>query len=83
MKDVKSVVAKNLATLRKNKGITQAELAEKMPHLLTTSGSDAHKIKDMGCGGIMTEEVILSSDDYIRILRSGWYSLIDISPENK
>ena len=29
MKDVKSVVAKNLATLRKNKGITQAELAER------------------------------------------------------
>ncbi|MBR6558234.1 MAG: PHP domain-containing protein [Clostridia bacterium] len=67
----------------KNHNEKAAELAEKMPHLLTTSGSDAHKIKDMGCGGIMTEEVISSSDDYIRILRSGWYSLIDISPENK
>lgn len=28
MKDVKSIVAKNLTTLRKNKGLTQAELAE-------------------------------------------------------
>lgn len=29
MKDIKSVVAQNLATLRKRKGLTQAELAEK------------------------------------------------------
>lgn len=30
MKDVKSIVSANLATLRKQKGITQAELAEKL-----------------------------------------------------
>ncbi len=32
MKDTKSVVAKNLVTLRKSKGITQAELAEKFSY---------------------------------------------------
>lgn len=30
LKDVKSIVAKNLTMLRKNKGLTQAELAEKL-----------------------------------------------------
>ncbi|MBO5287541.1 MAG: helix-turn-helix transcriptional regulator [Clostridia bacterium] len=30
MKDVKTIVAKNLTMLRKNKGLTQAELAEKL-----------------------------------------------------
>ena len=30
MKDVKAIVAKNLTMLRKNKGLTQAELAEKL-----------------------------------------------------
>lgn len=30
MKDVKAIIAKNLITLRKNKGLTQVELAEKL-----------------------------------------------------
>ncbi|MBR5452814.1 MAG: PHP domain-containing protein [Clostridia bacterium] len=56
-------------------------LAEAHPGHLRTSGSDAHFIEDVGCGGIITEEPILSSADYLRILKSGKYTVINNPPQ--
>ena len=36
-----------------------------------TSGSDAHRPEDVALGGVMTEERIASSEDYVRLLLSG------------
>ena len=57
------------------------QLAESMPHLLRTSGSDCHKPADIGRGGIITDHKINSAEDYINALKTGNYELIDISPE--
>jgi len=59
------------------------ELAKTHPHLLTTGGSDAHTLNDVGTGGIMTEEPVRSVDDYLRILRSGNYEIINNKPEGR
>ena len=40
-------------------------------HLPMTSGSDAHRVEDVARGGVMSEERITSSEDYVRALRSG------------
>ena len=56
-------------------------LAEQMPHLLRTSGSDCHHIEDAGRGGIITDHKITSAEDFIEALKSGNYEIIDISPE--
>ena len=53
-------------------------LAESLPNHLRTSGSDAHFLEDIAHGGIISEEPILSSEDYIRVLRRGNYSIIDV-----
>ena len=42
-----------------------------------TSGSDFHGRNRFACGGIETEEQILSPADLIRVLRSGQYTLIE------
>ncbi len=60
-----------------------AELAARRPDLLTTSGSDAHHIEDVGHGGIVTETRIETAADYASILKSGRYEIIDIAPEQK
>ncbi len=56
-------------------------LAETMPHLLRTSGSDCHHAEDIGRGGIMTDHKITSAEDFVNTLKSGNYEIIDISPE--
>ena len=60
-----------------------AELAKSRPDLLTTSGSDAHHIDDVGRGGILTEKRIETAADYIEVLKSGRYKIIDNPPEQK
>ena len=52
-------------------------LAEQMPHLWRTSGSDAHHPMDTGRGGIISKVKIESSEDYINVLKSGDYQLLD------
>ena len=42
-----------------------------------TSGSDYHGRNRFACGGIETEEQILSPADLVRVLRSGSYTLIE------
>jgi len=56
-------------------------LAEVMPHLLRSSGSDCHHAADVGRGGILTDFKINSAEDYINALKTGNYEIIDISPE--
>ena len=41
-----------------------------------TSGSDIHSINALAKGGIATEHKILTSQDLVRVLKSGEYSLI-------
>lgn len=51
------------------------ELARKNG-LLVTSGSDAHRMSDVGRGGVMTETEIKTAQDYIRLVRAGKLELI-------
>ena len=60
-----------------------AELAKLRPDLLTTSGSDAHHIEDVGHGGIVTETRIKTAEEYVSVLKSGLYEIIDIAPEQE
>ena len=59
------------------------ELSKTHPHLLTTGGADAHTLNDVGTGGIMTEEPVNTVEDYIRILRSVNYEIINNKPEGR
>jgi len=51
--------------------------AEQNPHHLRTGGSDTHELPDVAAGGIMTDRMITSSEDFISVLKSGKYELID------
>lgn len=44
--------------------------------LPVTSGSDAHRIEDVARGGVMTEEMITSTEDYVSALLRGELRLI-------
>ncbi len=44
---------------------------------ITTSGGDFHNKKNTNPGGIITNEPIKTTDDLMRILRSGEYTLIE------
>ena len=59
------------------------ELAESMPHLLRTSGSDCHKPNDIGRGGIITSHKINTAKEFIDVLKSGKYEMIDIPPSKE
>ncbi len=52
-------------------------------HLMQTSGSDYHELEDLAQGGICTAQKITTSDDLIRILRSGDYTVIRAKKEKK
>lgn len=57
------------------------KFADENPHLLQTGGSDTHELPDVASGGIESEIKINSAADYLNVLKSGNYKLIDISPE--
>ena len=46
-------------------------------HMLMISGSDCHETEDVGRGGILTRKEIHSMEDFIALLKSGNYQLID------
>lgn len=50
--------------------------ANSLINVIKTSGSDCHREKGVGIGGIITNEPIKTNDDLIRILKSGEYKLI-------
>ncbi len=45
-------------------------------HLFMTSGSDAHRIEDVGLAGVYSEEKIACAEAYIALVRSGRAQLI-------
>lgn len=53
-----------------------AELANKNPHFILTSGSDAHVVPRVCTAGISTDERIRSSAQLAAVLKSGRYELI-------
>lgn len=57
-------------------------LAEANPHLIRTSSADAHSSDRVGYGGIMVKERIKSTEDLVRILKSGDYGMIFPPKEN-
>ena len=54
----------------------KAEAMAKENGLFYLSGSDAHRVDDLGKVGILTEKEIKNSDDFIEVIRSGRYELI-------
>jgi hypothetical protein len=52
------------------------DFAKQYPHLILTSGGDAHHIERLSFGGIKTTKRIRTSEDLIRTLRTGAYELI-------
>lgn len=56
-------------------------LADRYGSHLRTGGSDAHQRIDVGAGGIMTEKPILTSEDYINVLKSKKYTIINNTDE--
>ena len=49
--------------------------------LPVTGGSDAHRYEDIARSGILTDEMILTPEDYIRVIRSGEYDIIKDNTE--
>jgi len=49
--------------------------------LLRTSGSDCHRIEDVGAGGILAGELPEDTAGLVRLLRSGNYTLIGEDPQ--
>ena len=62
------------ATEKMNQDAT--DFVKQHPHLIVTSGGDAHHIVRLPFGGITTTTRIRTSEDLIRTLRSGSYGLI-------
>lgn len=62
------------ATEKMNQDAT--DFVKQHPHLIVTSGGDAHHIVRLPFGGITTTTRIRTSEDLIRTLRSGSYELI-------
>lgn len=54
----------------------KAEAMAKENGLFYLSGSDAHRVDDLGKVGILTDKEIKNSDDFIEVIRSGRYELI-------
>lgn len=52
------------------------DFAKQYPHLILTSGGDAHHVQRLCYGGIKTTTRIRTSEDLARILRAGSYELI-------
>lgn len=52
------------------------DFAKQYPHLILTSGGDAHHVERLPFGGIKTTSRIRTSEDLARILRAGSYELI-------
>lgn len=54
----------------------RAETMARENGLFFLSGSDAHRVDDLGKVGILTEREIKSSDEFIEVIRAGKYELI-------
>lgn len=46
-------------------------------HMIMTSGSDCHEVEDVGRGGILTKKELHTMKDFLTLLTSGNYQLID------
>ena len=56
--------------------LNAAKWAEENSMAIRVSGSDFHRPKNLGVGGIITSEPIKTNDDLLRILRSGEFEMI-------
>lgn len=56
--------------------LNAAKWAEENNMAIRVSGSDFHRPKNLGVGGIITNEPIKTNDDLLRILRSGEFEMI-------
>lgn len=60
---------------RHNDSNDMAEKCAKQHGLYMTAGSDAHRAEDVAKGGILTETEICSTDDYIKVVKSGSFQV--------
>lgn len=73
---IDGVEIRNTSPRHENRNALAVEYANQFG-LIGTCGSDCHRPEDIGCGGILTEELPEDSYSFARLLRAGKFQIME------